>query len=64
MTTGERLRKLRGNRSQAEVAKDLLISDSALSAYEQDDRTPRDEVKTRIAAYYGQSVQDIFFTKE
>lgn len=58
---GETLRKLRGNRTQAEVAKALEISISALSMYENGERIPRDEVKKRIAEYYGRTVQYIFF---
>lgn len=61
MTIGERLAMLRGERTQQEVAMDLHISDSAISAYENDARVPRDEVKVRIAEYYGKSVQEIFF---
>lgn len=64
MTIGERLRKLRGDKTQATVARDLMISDSALSAYETDERVPRDDVKARIADYYGTTVQDIFFSHE
>ena len=45
----KRLIELRGEKSQAQVANDLGISDSAISAYEQGDRIPRDEVKIRIA---------------
>ena len=61
---GKKLRELRGNKSQAEVAKDLMISGSALSAYETGERIPRDDVKVRIAEYYGLTVQEIFFTNE
>lgn len=61
ITTGERLRKLRGSRSQEEVAEAIGISQSALSAYESDVRTPRDPVKVRIAEYYKRSVAYIFF---
>ena len=60
-TIGERLRSLRGSRSQEEVAIALGISQSALSAYENDQRTPRDPVKKQIADYYRRSVQFIFF---
>lgn len=60
----EIMKELRGDRTQEEVAKALEISNSALSAYEQGERTPRDEVKIRIAKYYGKSVQDIFFANE
>ena len=61
MTTGERLRALRGARSQEEVAEAIGISQSALSFYEADQRVPRDEVKKRIASYYKRSVGFIFF---
>ena len=60
-TAGERLRKLRGSRSQEEVAAAIGISQSALCAYENDQRTPRDPIKVLIADYYRRSVQHIFF---
>lgn len=53
---------LRGKKSQAEVAKALNISCSAISMYENGERIPRDEVKRRFAQYYGTTVQDIFFS--
>lgn len=56
----EKLIALRGNRSQDEVAKALGISVSALSMYEQGNRIPRDEVKIRMAAYYGISIEALF----
>lgn len=56
----ERLIQLRGNRSQEEVATALGISISALSMYEQGNRIPRDEIKIRMAKYYGISIQDLF----
>lgn len=61
MTTGERLKALRGSRSQAEVAKALGISQSAYANYENGLRAPRDPIKIRIAKYYGRSVGYIFF---
>lgn len=61
MSTGAKLRELRGDRTQQEVAQALGISKSALAMYEQDKRTPRDEVKIRIAGFYGQTVQFIFY---
>lgn len=56
----EKLIALRGERSQEEVAKALGISISALSMYEQGNRIPRDEVKIRMAEYYGISIEDLF----
>ncbi len=58
---GKKLKELRGNKNQMEVAEALKISSSALSAYEVGERIPRDEVKKRIAEYYHMSVQEIFF---
>lgn len=57
----KRLVELRGVRTQKEVDESLGISISALSMYEIGQRIPRDEVKIKIAKYYGKSVQDIFF---
>ena len=56
----EKLIQLRGNRSQEEVAKALGISVSALSMYEQGDIIPRDEIKIRMAEYYGISIEALF----
>lgn len=56
----EKLIALRGERSQEEVAKALGISVSALSMYEQGNRIPRDEVKIRMADYYGITIEELF----
>lgn len=58
---GEKLRLLRGRKSKEEVSKDLGISVSALTKYEREERMPRDEYKVKLAAYYGKTVQFIFF---
>lgn len=57
----ERLTKLRGNRTQVEVARAIGVSQAAYSMYESGERIPRDEVKLRIAKYYKRSVNTIFF---
>jgi len=59
--TGEKLSRLRGNRSRAEVANAVGISISALTMYELGNRTPRDEIKVRLANYYKKPVCEIFF---
>lgn len=56
------LRKQSGKTLEV-AAKDLGISVSALSAYENGDRVPRDKVKARIAAYYKKPLTTIFFVK-
>lgn len=57
----KRLIKLRGKKKQKEVAEKIGITTSALSNYETGLRVPRDEVKIKIAKFYGKSVDDIFF---
>ena len=61
MSTGAKLKALRGDRTQKKVADDLGITKSALAMYERDERVPRDEIKVRIAEYYGETVQFLFF---
>lgn len=56
------LKDLRGQRSQSEMAAAVGVTKSAWAMYERGERVPRDEVKRRIAAYFGKSVQEIFFT--
>jgi DNA-binding XRE family transcriptional regulator len=55
------LKDLRGDRSQSEMAAAVGVTKSAWAMYERGERVPRDEVKRRIAAYFGKSVQEIFF---
>ena len=51
MSVGERLRALRGERTQEEISKELGITKSSYAMYERGERTPRDEVKVRISKY-------------
>lgn len=57
----KKLIQLRGKKSLKEVAAANGISISALSMYEAGNRIPRDEIKIRLAKYYGRSVESIFF---
>ena len=63
VSVGTKLRALRAakKKSQQQVADEVNITKSALAMYENDKRTPRDEVKVRIANYYGETVQSLFF---
>ena len=61
MSVGAILKNLRGNRSQKEIAEAIGITKSAWAMYERNERIPRDEVKIRIADYFGTPVQEIFF---
>ncbi len=58
---GSRLKELRENKTQNEVAEAIGVSFSAYSKYEMGIRVPRDEVKVRIAEYYKKTVQSIFY---
>ena len=62
-TYGDILRKLRGDRTQEQIAVAVGITKSSWAMYERGERIPRDEVKIKIAAFFGKTVQDIFFTQ-
>lgn len=58
---GKRLRELRGDKKREEVALAIGVTAQAVSNYESGLRTPADDLKTKLADYYGKSVQEIFF---
>ena len=58
---GEKLKELRGCRTQTGVARAVGITPSALSMYESGERVPRDEVKERLCAYYRVPVASVFY---
>ena len=60
---GKRLRRLRGNRSQREVAAELEIPTTTLSSLEQQDTIPRGAMLQRLCDYFDVSV-DYFFPSE
>ncbi|WP_170105106.1 helix-turn-helix domain-containing protein [Desmospora activa] len=55
---------LRGVRPRTEVASKLHISVSALQMYENGRRVPRDDIKLKLAQFYGVSVEYLFFQQE
>lgn len=57
----ERLRELRGDKSQREVAEAVGTTAMAISLYESGDRVPRDEIKIRLARYYETTVDALFY---
>ena len=64
MTISERLVKKRGDRSRETVALAVGVSVSAIAMYETGARIPRDQVKIRLADYYGTTVQELFFNQK
>lgn len=60
----EKLFYLRGDTPRKEVALAVGISVSALSNYEHGIRVPKDNIKKRLADYYGKTVGEIFFAEE
>lgn len=60
---GSKLKELRGKRSKEEVARAVNISVSAITMYENEKRSPRDEIKLRLADFFGKTVQEIFFNQ-
>ena len=61
---GARLRLLRGDKTQQQVADDLGLTKMMVSYYERGIRRPSDETKIRLARYYGATVSSIFFADE
>ena len=64
MPYNEQLKKLRGEISQDEIAKQIGITKSSWSMYERGERVPSDEIKIRIANFFGKTVQEIFFGQQ
>ena len=58
---GDRLRKLRGTKSRADVADALGVSVQAVWLWESGQRMPTDATKVKIAYYYRRSVANIFY---
>lgn len=61
---GARLIKLRGDIPRERVSKEVGISLSAITMYENGERIPRDDIKVKLAIFYHRTVQEIFFDKD
>lgn len=61
---GSRLRLLRGGRCREEVAMAVGVTASAITNYETGMRIPSDDIKVKLANYFGRSVQEIFFDEK
>lgn len=59
---GDRLRSLRGSKSQKEVADAIGVTPMAISQYERGERIPNDDMKIAISKYFKKSVSTIFFS--
>lgn len=55
--------KARGLRTQKEIADSVGISQSTYAMYETGQRIPSDEVKIRLADFFGKTVQELFFAE-
>ena len=58
---GANLKTLRGSKTQLEVAEAIGVTTMAISQYESGDRVPRDEIKIKLAKFFGKSVEELFF---
>ena len=61
-TIGERLRTLRGAKTQKEVGDAIGVTAMAISQYERGERVPSDGIKVALARYFNSTVEAIFFT--
>lgn len=60
---GEKLRRLRGDRTIREVSEAVGVTEAAMSYYETGKRTPRPQIMIKIAGYYGVPVGVLFFNE-
>lgn len=58
---GARLRELRGDMSREEVAIAVGVTSQAICNYEIGIRTPSDDIKVKLARFFGKTVQEIFY---
>lgn len=58
---GNRLCKLRGNRTQKMVADEIGVCQSTYAMYESGQRVPSDENKKKLAEFFNMTVQNIFY---
>ena len=58
---GKRLRDLRGERSQAEIADAVGVTGMAISQYERGERVPSDNVKLKLAELFDVRVDLLFY---
>ncbi len=63
---GQTIKELRTERGLTEtaLAKELGISQSAITMYETGNRVPRDEIKIRMAVFFERTVESIFYPKK
>lgn len=61
---GMRLKKLRGDKTQQDIADAIGVTTMAISQYENGERIPRDEIKIKLANYFNESVGNLFFKAE
>lgn len=61
---GKKLKEARGEKTQTEVAAALNISHSAIAMYECGERIPRDDLKEKMAAFFGTTVGSLFFDEK
>lgn len=61
---GQKLIEMRGARTREEVALAVGVSYNAIQMYETGMRVPRDNIKAKLAKYYGTTVDALFFSLE
>lgn len=64
--SGKRLQELRTQRgmSRAALGQAIGVSETAVQYYEAGERTPRDDIKVKIASLFGVSILDLFYADE
>lgn len=62
-TIGERLKKLRGDRTLEEIGKALNVTSMAVSLWERGERIPSDDMKMKISIFYDVPITDLFYAQ-
>ena len=58
---GRRLRDLRGEKPREAIALEIGVTANAITNYENGVRVPTDDLKMKLAKYFGKTVQEIFY---
>ena len=66
MTVGNKISQLRNEKkvTRSDLSKAIGVSRSAIAMYERGERIPKDSIKVKIAAFFGKSVESIFFVNQ
>ena len=63
MSIADKLKEARGQIPRKSVCDAVGISLNALMMYENGKRVPRDEIKVKLAKFYGKKIEELFYSQ-